>query len=543
MREVPSPVGVLVLLLSPLSCYGQVVIASPTQGPRHTITGTVVNAQSGEPVRRALVQVWGAPAQSALTGSDGRFTIDGIPEGPLNCSVSKPGYFDARSVPSAGNNQFAQNYSVGSGKNDFHLVLFPAARIIGRLTDQDGEPVERTQLQLVFEQIVNGRKQLANRGGSSTDDDGAYRIDDLVPGRYIVLAMGNSWAAGDWNAPPEVSPPTYFPDAADLASARIIELQAGQEFRADFHLRTQRGFRVSGVLGGYPAGLGVQSLLENSTGQGVFAQGINVDAETGKFLLQAVPAGTWILTLSTNDAQGHAYQAREEIAVSGADISNLQILLHAAASIPVTVNPPATQNEGAPGPQVNRGINPMLLPVEPSSNSQQYGLTAHEDPPGLSFDNVFPGKYKLSVQNFGGGECVESAWYGNVDLVRDYLVVGSDGGVQPVTINMSKDCATLSAQMAPGQEQNSGFLVMVPTSASVAEPTTFPVMSRGPLLGPMRGPALTLSPGTYQVYAFTSLDGLEYANPEVLRDYPSQTINLVAGQKAELTVKLSELRR
>jgi len=537
MREVLSPVGGLVLLLSALSCYGQVIIGSPTQAPLHTITGTVVNAQSGEPVRRALVQVWGAPAQSALTGPDGRFTVDRIPEGPLNCSISKPGYFDARSVPSTANSQSAPNYTVGSGKNDFRLVLFPAAKIVGRLTDQDGEPIEQTQLQLVSEQIVNGHKQFANRGASSSDDDGAYRIDDLVPGKYIVMAMGSSWPAGSWNAPPEVVAPTYFPNAADLASARTIELQAGQEFRADFHLRTQRGFRVSGVLGGYPTGSGFQFMLENSTGQRFLAQGINVDGATGKFFLEAVPAGTWILTLSTTDAQGHTYQARQEIAVSGADISNLQMMLHAAASIPVTVNRAATQDEGAPGPRpANPGINATLLSADPSLNQQQYGLTSHDDPPALSFDNVFPGKYKLSVPNFGATECVESAWYGNVDLLRDYLVLGSDGSTQPLTINMSKDCATLNAQIAAGQEQNSGFLVIVPNSSSVAEPIVFPVMSRGA----WSGPALPLSPGTYQVYAFMSVDGLEYANPEVLRDYPSQTINMVAGQKAELTVKLSE---
>lgn len=536
-----SLVSLLILLLPAIVCAGQQVVGTPTQGPRRTITGTVVNAQSGEPIHRAMVQIWGASPSSALTGPDGRFTVDGILEGPLNISVSKPGFFDARSVPQTGDSQSTQKYTVGSGNNDFHLVLFPAARIVGRLTDQDGEAIEQTQVQLLTEQVVNGHKQVVQRGGSSTDDDGEYRIDDLVPGKYMVFAAGHSLPASNWDGPADVSPPAYFPDAPDLASARIIELQPGQEFRADFHLRTQPGFRVSGTVGGYPAVFGLMFSLENSTGQQVLNQGESADRPQGQFVVRAVPSGTWTLRLSTNDAQGHTYEAREEIAVNGADIRNLQILLHAAASIPVTVNHPASQEEGAPAQrQFNPGISATLLPADSYSNPRSSVLGAHNDPAALFFDNVMPGKYKLNVQNFGANECVESAWYGNVDLLRDYLVVGSEGGTQPLTINMTKDCATLSAQIAPGQEQNSGVLVVVSTSSSIAEPIVFPVMSQGAALGRLRGLSLILCPGTYQVYAFKSVEGLEYANPEVLRDYPSQSIDLASGQKAELSVKLSE---
>jgi hypothetical protein len=42
------------------------------------------------------------------------------------------------------------------------------------------------------------------------------------------------------------------------------------------------------------------------------------------------------------------------------------------------------------------------------------------------------------------------------------------------------------------------------------------------------------------VFALTSLDGLEYSNPEALRNYPSQSVNLGPGQKTELTVELTE---
>jgi hypothetical protein len=50
----------------------------------------------------------------------------------------------------------------------------------------------------------------------------------------------------------------------------------------------------------------------------------------------------------------------------------------------------------------------------------------------------------------------------------------------------------------------------------------------------------TLSPGSYQVFAFSRVEGLEYANPEALRAYPSQSVTLEAGQKMDLTLDLAE---
>jgi hypothetical protein len=51
------------------------------------------------------------------------------------------------------------------------------------------------------------------------------------------------------------------------------------------------------------------------------------------------------------------------------------------------------------------------------------------------------------------------------------------------------------------------------------------------------GAKVTLSPGVYHVYAFTSIDELEYANPEVMRDFPSQEVELAPNQSLELTLK------
>jgi hypothetical protein len=214
---------------------------------------------------------------------------------------------------------------------------------------------------------------------------------------------------------------------------------------------------------------------------------------------------------------------RQEIVVDGADVVDLQFVLHSYASIPVQVNHAADIPNGD-------GLNATLISME-SFQYSQYGLRAEGSPPVLTFDNVPAGKFRLSLQP-SGSECLESAAYGSIDLTRDYLVVGAGEEPQAITIKMRADCATLSVKLQPAEHPRDAFLIVVPSSA-LAEPE---------IQGVAKGSAgsFTLSPGSYQVFAFSTVDGLEYANPEALRGYPSQTVNLDPGQKVEITVEPSE---
>jgi hypothetical protein len=510
------------------------------------VTGTVTNAVTGEPVRRALVQMNGATSGAVLTGADGRFQFADVPEGPAVFSLQKPGFSDPRFTPSQWGmpNAF---FTVGSGKNDFHLTLLPNSKIIGHITDGDGEPLANVQVQILLEQIWQGRKQWQPRNSASTDEDGSYRAEDLTPGRYIVFAMSGAVSPQSSNGPREVIAPKYYPAAPDLASAQPLDLRAGQEFRADFRLRAERGYRVTAQVSGIAPGLGVGFSMQNASGQNVWFEGMQFDPTHGQFIATALPPGLWTLVLSANDTQGHGYQTRQEIAVGHTDV-DLQIQLRPAASIPVTVNHPTTQTPDTEQPQIiqmingqkmmNPGIGATLISTDASS-MQSVGLQMQGDPPALEFNDVPPGKYKLDVQS--GNECLESAWYGSVDLTRDYVVIDANGGTQPLTINLRADCGTLTAKLRPEERSHNGFVLVVPSSP-VGEPKILQVQqaSTPQVFGGFAYPSLTLPPGSYQVFALTSLEGLEYSNPEALRNYPSQSVNLGPGQKTELTVELTE---
>jgi hypothetical protein len=136
---------------------------------------------------------------------------------------------------------------------------------------------------------------------------------------------------------------------------------------------------------------------------------------------------------------------------------------------------------------------------------------------------------------------VESATSGGIDLIRDYLVVNADGAAQPIIINMRSDCAILNLSVRPAEHQSpvAEFVVMPDSSSGKPNVNTLSVNAGTGKGAPTLQP-LTLSPGTYHVYALSSIDGLEYTNPQVMRNYPSKSVTLEAGHKTDLTVDLTE---
>ena len=131
MRTTLGRLGLLAASQITVLCCGQetgLVPAVPAQAPRRTVTGMVVNAVSGVPIRHALVQVSGVSPAAVLTGPDGHFRFDNVPEGQAVISAQRPGFFDPRSIPGVFERSADPFVMIGSGENDFRLPLYPVAR-------------------------------------------------------------------------------------------------------------------------------------------------------------------------------------------------------------------------------------------------------------------------------------------------------------------------------------------------------------------------------------------------------------------------------
>jgi len=138
--------------------------------------GTVINSVTGEPVRRAAVQVSGQNSNVALTDAGGHFVLEGLSEGNVFLTPMKPG-FSAED----GSNTPAQ---VGNDAPAVVLKLTPWAAIEGRVITKDDLPLEGLPVHLFAKQNVTvlPGSYLARPAADGSGNPGAGRVRiSLVP--------------------------------------------------------------------------------------------------------------------------------------------------------------------------------------------------------------------------------------------------------------------------------------------------------------------------------------------------------------------------
>ncbi len=267
--------------------------------------------------------------------------------------------------------------------------------------------------------------------------------------------------------------------------------------------------------------------------------------EAGKFSVGPAPAGSYTLHVRANDNQGISYDAEEKVNIAGKDLNGLQLALQPPISIAVHVN--AAPDAGSPtqsgalytpagggGAIVVGSVNGIGSQVQlvrtDSTNGERFYASPQpgSDPQNLTVSNVTPGTYAVSAQAFGS-QCVDSIFSGSVDLTRNDLVVAPGSSPQPIIVSLRNDCATLTATIRSEGENPSGALLLISDSPH-SDPKVLPFQANGDMS--VGG----LTPGDYHLYALSTLDGLEYANPEALRSVPSQSIHLAAKEQGHLTI-------
>jgi Carboxypeptidase regulatory-like domain len=138
-----------------------------------SISGTVTNSITGEPILRAHVSVTcpsqdsqqGLQAYGALSNAKGEFSVTQLPPGNCSLDVQRVGFV----APVTRAQYLLKN---GSRKEGVKLTLIPTGVITGRVGNAAGEPVEGVN---VAAELTNG-----NSANSTTDDKGQFRIGDCA---------------------------------------------------------------------------------------------------------------------------------------------------------------------------------------------------------------------------------------------------------------------------------------------------------------------------------------------------------------------------
>jgi len=303
----------------------QLGLVKPVARPTGSIHGRVVDID-GTPI--SLVQVYlftGSNTDSRMVTTDdsGRFSVDSIVAGPLLVSAVKSGYAQVESrrtlrlfqigravtSPSPNDVQYGRRLELGSDESrSVDLQMAHWSTLSGRVTDENGDPLEAVEVNVLQVRYEAGRRWLMSAGTPRlTDDRGAYRLHGLSPGRYIVAAAVGQVSSD--NLPGYDR--TYFPGTANSGEAQYVSVGLAQDVGfVDFSMARARTLHISGVVlgsNGEPSMPGGLKLLpsQSSSSATNIAVGAQLAAD-GTFVFPNVALGQYVIQASRGRPNAHA---------------------------------------------------------------------------------------------------------------------------------------------------------------------------------------------------------------------------------------------
>jgi hypothetical protein len=486
-------------------------------------SGTVRAADTGMPIVRALV-TWrcGDAMLEAWTTPDGSYEITNVPPGRCYGSASKNGYatqaFGAKRSLDSGN---PIEVSPGSTLEQLSFILSPAGVISGRLSDDTGEGIADVSVAALRRSFLTGRLELLPVASSSspTDDRGEFRIGNLAPGSYYVMALHSDGTT--------LYPGTNVPDFA----ARI-GVRGGEESAANFRVVPERPVRVSGVVlnsRGEPATSGSLS-AETGSLLGPL-RGARIESE-GRFQL-SLPPGDYILTARLRTAET-SESVRVRVGIGAADVENLVL----PAEPDVALRGRVRRDDGKP---LASQVMLRATRLEPKTMVRE-GLGVPAGPDGTFHLTVPRGRYVLFADGLPSGFTIVEVYREGRPLADGVLDLTNASDAPGVEVVVSAEQPTLEGDV---RDENGERLADAAVVIFPEDSRRWPLFRRVMRLQRAdqhgRFVARGLPPGTYLAVALEDVDDHEWADPEVLeRLVPlGQEVRLDVGRPAaaSLTVR------
>jgi len=328
-----------------------------------TLNGAALAAAAAAGRSGAVPQP-GPGAQSsrrAITDGQGRFLFRDLPPGTFSLNASAGGYLSSAPGVMRPNGQGQSVVLPAEGRTlDLVIRMFKYGTVSGTVTDEAGEPVVGATIRPFKSEFAGGRRRFTAPATTvTTDDRGAFRIPQLVPGDYVIgfiassismpaealveterartagTAASNAFstdvqasggniftqasiAVGEWRllygtnarapAPSEdgqvvMAYTTTFHAGSALASnATLVTVGSGEDKTGiDFQIRPVRTAKVSGIVTGPEGPVKFFGLRLLSADVDQFASEMAMDpimtttSSTGEFSFLSVPPGAYVL--------------------------------------------------------------------------------------------------------------------------------------------------------------------------------------------------------------------------------------------------------
>ncbi len=341
---------ILLLVQSPASASKPADKAPPPC----TVSGRVVAAAEGTPVASSRVALIleherrESQVYAAISDSSGRFKISDVPAGRYRFLATRTGYVDQHYQSTGGDTGAILALQAGQEVKDVLFRMTLAAVFMGRVNDEDGEPMALMQvvaLRKPTDEEMEDREdspstgqELRPAGFAQTDDRGQYRIFGLKAGEYYIKAVddyepiNHTIVGSEWEVRQALGTqyaPVYYPGVTQISQAKLLVLSPGEEDQVDLVLRRIKTVRISGrVIGadGKPATDAYVYLEEQPEGDYGITQGIETDSK-GEFKVKGVAPGSYLLHAQQHSTEEANYHASQKIEVGNDDIDSVMLAL------------------------------------------------------------------------------------------------------------------------------------------------------------------------------------------------------------------------
>lgn len=538
----------------------QAVASAPPQRPPASsseeagtavIRGRVTAADTGRPLRRARVTVSGqstttAAPRATSTNVRGEYEVKGLPAGRYTVRVQRSGYLPMLHGQRR-SHDVARPLEVAEGqafdKIDFAL---PRAGIIsGRVIDETGEPVSGVTVWPMRQEYFRGRRRLVPAvSDARTDDTGQYRILNVPPGEYFVMALlRETWTVG-----PERKAfgyaPTFFPGMARATEASRVKVGIGEETaNTDFALVAYPAATLSGMASGPDgtplAGARVSlslDLMGPQGGMSMSAAGATVAAD-GSWRMRGIAAGEYQLEVSNQEPNRPPARASMTVLVQGQDMDGIMLVADPGG----TVTGEIVTESGEALPSSPARLRVMAESIAP--DARPFGLLAGDENGAVSSDGRFTltgvsGRSVLRVQTLPRGWVVKSIEADGRDLSAEPLDVRG-GQTLTTRVVVTNRFPTVSGRITDDRGSAAeGSVLLFSADPAGWFDSALKRLARPDQTGVFQ--MESVRPGEYLAIALEAVEAWQVQDPEFLEELrgSATAVTIREGQPAQLDLKI-----
>jgi hypothetical protein len=528
----------LAAILWCLSAFGQAPSA-PQGAPPSTkpdakcsIEGAVVKSVTGEPVRKARVQLTPLGTSQSIpyattTDASGHYLINEVDAGRYALETYRDGY----SNPSFTSRR-TFTLEPGQELKDIVLKLSPVGLVSGRVFDEDGDPVSNVTVDCMGFLYLDGVRRLDTRGRATTNDAGDFRLSISTAGKceirvtppskgeYLVHERPIGQVHGNAVGAEQEYVTTYYPQTAKLGTASAIDVTPGAQI-SGINITLMRGatVQISGQIKSEAAINPARTYIELSGWDSERMVAV-VDSKRG-FRFNGIPPGSYFLfALALGDKR---YSARIPIEVADQNIDGMEVILQ----------PPATvQGRVVFEEKVDSKSKVPMLTIMSTTGMEAKPVDVQDD---LTFkvDGLTPGSYRLHVDGVSN-TYIKRIRVGEQDGPEAPFDI-IPGAAGELTVFLSPNAGVIegSVKNAKDEPAPSVLVTLIPEASRRTRLHKIAITDQN---GHFKIEGII--PGEYKIYAWEQIEEGSYEDPDFMKAHESEGEKVSIKESTHETMQL-----